>query len=210
VNDSRGLNRQEDERVDLPAGSMPRRTDIIEPLVARLAEQPVDRAAAFRSLVGASLDGAYRRAAVILGDRFEAEDAVHDAAEKAWRRWGDLRDPARFDAWFGRILVNTCRDRLRARRRVRSIEVGSGVGRGDDRAAASVAGGLGAVESAEQLRHTLEVLGPDERIAVVLRYEADLTVPAIAALLGIAEGTVKSRLHRALRALRASIERNDR
>ena len=209
MNDSRNLNRQDGERADAPGGSSQRRADIIEPLAARLAEQPMDRATAFRLLVGASLDDAYRRAAVILGDRFEAEDAVHDAAEKAWRRWGDLRDSARFDAWFGRILVNTCRDRLRSRRRIRHIEVAPDADARDGRLTAS-SGGFEAVEGAEALRRAVEVLGPDERIAVVLRYEGDLTVPAIAALLGIAEGTVKSRLHRALRMLRGSIERNDR
>jgi hypothetical protein len=41
-------------------------------------------------------------ATVILGDPVEAEDATHDAAVRAWERWGSLRDPDRFDAWFGR------------------------------------------------------------------------------------------------------------
>ena len=38
---------------------------------------------------------------------------VHDAFVKAWDRWSSLRDPTRFDAWFRRIVVNTCRDQLR-------------------------------------------------------------------------------------------------
>jgi RNA polymerase sigma-70 factor (ECF subfamily) len=46
----------------------------------------------------------------------------------------------------------------------------------------------------------------DERIVIVLRYEADLTVPSIANLTGVPEGTVKSRLHHALRKLRRSLE----
>jgi RNA polymerase sigma-70 factor (ECF subfamily) len=61
-------------------------------------------------------------AAVILGDPVEAEDATHDAALRAWERWGSLRDPDRFDAWFGRIVVNECRDRLR-RRRLRPLSI---------------------------------------------------------------------------------------
>jgi len=176
----------------------------IEPNVVRLRVEP-DRPAAFRTLVGAALDDAYRRAAVLLGNRSEAEDAVHDAAEKAWRSWGSLRDPDRFDAWFARILVNTCRDRLRARRRVRPIVVG------DDRSATlGVSGGIDAVDSAQSLRQALDVLGADDRIAVVLRYESDLTVPAIAALVGVPEGTVKSRLHRALGILRTVYEASER
>src|SRR5262249_11714456 len=70
-----------------------------------------------------ALDEAYRRARVLLGNRVGAEDAGHDAAERAWRSWGSLRDEAQFDAWFSRILVNLCRDRLRRRRRVAFIEI---------------------------------------------------------------------------------------
>ncbi len=87
--------------VDLPGGSGDVR--------ARLFETLVDRRA---------LDRAYRTARLILGNPIEAEDATHDAALAAWRRFADLREPERFEAWFGRILVNACRDRLRARRRL--------------------------------------------------------------------------------------------
>jgi RNA polymerase sigma-70 factor, ECF subfamily len=189
-----------------PASGSTRSDPIIEPLAARLAGPATDRATAFRTLVAGVLDDAYRRAAVLLGDRFEAEDAVHDAAEKAWRRWGELRDVARFEAWFGRILVNTCRDRLRSRRRVERIEV-------RDRAADHEPGGNGgfeAADAADRMRRALAGLGADERIVVVLRFEADLTVPAIASLIGAPEGTVKSRLHHALRKLRATFEEDDR
>ena len=159
------------------------------------------RAGQFRRLVDAALDAAYGRAAVILGDRFEAEDAVHDAAEKAWLHWRDLRSEDRFEAWFGRILVNTCRDRLRRRRRLRSIEVGAELV--DDTTPRATP--LDAVDARDRLRRGLSVLSADERIAIVLRYEADLTVPAIAALTGAPEGTIKSRLHNALRRLRDSM-----
>src|SRR5512141_2115470 len=83
-----------------------------------------DRAAAFRRLVDRGLDDAYRLAAIILGDRVEAEDAVQDAVVAAWRGFGALRDPSAFDAWFRRVLVNTCRDRLRARGRRRIVDLG--------------------------------------------------------------------------------------
>src|SRR5689334_9172395 len=87
-----------------------------------------DRRAAFESLADAELDGAYRLAGVILGDRWQAEDAAHDAVVQAWLRFGSLRDRDRFGAWFQRILVNICRDRMRERAR-QPIAVGGDVDR---------------------------------------------------------------------------------
>src|SRR5262245_53147430 len=76
------------------------------------------RDAAFLRLASEHLDRAYRLARAIVRDPAEAQDATHDAFVQAWRKWGSLRDPDRFDAWFDRILVNTCRNRLRAVRRL--------------------------------------------------------------------------------------------
>ena len=99
---------------------------------SRLADEDA-RARAFAGLVDRrALDSAYRYATLILGDPTDAEDATHDAALIAWRRFSELRDPDRFDAWFGRILVNTCRDRLRSRRwSVRQIDESDSGGPGD-------------------------------------------------------------------------------
>jgi RNA polymerase sigma-70 factor, ECF subfamily len=179
-----------------PDGSL----TVTEPIGADHAERlPDERAAAFRQLVGATLDRAYGRATVLLADRFEAEDAVHDAAERAWRRWGSLRDVHRFEPWFDRILVNVCRDRLRRRRRLAEIEVvADDQVVVDDRAVEHVA----RAADRDVVIESLEALSVDERIAIALRFEADLTVPAIARLTGAREGTVKSRLHTALRKLR--------
>ncbi len=177
----------------------------------RLRPMPVSaadaRAAAFRGLVGAELDRAYRLAAVILGDRFDAEDAVHDAAETAWRRWSDLRDEGRFQAWFGRIVVNACRDRLRRRQRRRMVEIPRLVMDSEHPIAPDAADALAL---RDVLRRAFEALSPEERIVVVLRYEADLTVPRVAELVGVPEGTAKSRLHHALRKLRAAIGEAER
>ena len=153
----------------------------------------------FRSLMDSYLDTAYRRAAVLLGDRFEAEDAVHDAAIRAWRHWGQLRDDEHFEAWFSRVLVNVCRDRLSRRRRITAMEA---ITLRAEPGVVAVDDGSRLVGEQDRLRRLIATLDPDERVAVALRYEADLTVPAIAKLLGVPEGTVKSRLHRALSRLR--------
>ena len=75
-----------------------------------------DRSATFEALARTNLDASYRLAALILRDPVEAQDATHDAFLQAWQKWSSLRDVDRFDAWFGRILVNVCRDRLRRAR----------------------------------------------------------------------------------------------
>jgi RNA polymerase sigma-70 factor (ECF subfamily) len=166
-----------------------------------------DRESAFAVLVERRLDASYRLATVILGDPHDAEDAVHDAAVAAWRRWSDLRDVDRFDAWFGRILVNACRDRLRSRRRRPVLELDL------DGAAlhAAIATPDASLPTAHRdaLDRAFATLDPDHRIVVALRFYRDLTVDEIAALIGIRPGTVKSRLHHALRRLRAALEAAD-
>ncbi len=160
------------------------------------------RAAAFARLADARLGDAYRLAGVLLGSHSEAEDAVQDAAVRAWEQFRELRDPKAFDAWFDRILVNGCRDRLRRRSRVRLVELdGNG-------AMADVVTRDPAARYPERdaLRRALDDLTADQRTVIVLRYFADLSVDEIARRTGDRAGTVKSRLHYGLAALRASYD----
>lgn len=165
------------------------------------------RALRFRVLVDRGLDDAYRLAGIVLGDRVEAQDAVHDAVIAAWRGFGSLRDHDAFDAWFRRIVVNSCRDRMRARGRRRLVDLGRELAEAEhplEPDASSSAAVRDAVDRA------LEALDPDERLVVVLRYHADMTVPGISVAAGLPEGTVKSRLHRAMQRLRVAIEEAER
>lgn len=159
------------------------------------------RAVAFRRLLETGLPRSYGIAANMLGDPLEAQDAVHDAAVTAWQGFGGLRDHDRFEAWFDRILVNGCRDRLRTRRRRPVTDIAVTPDEELPRTPDHAAG----VAAADAVERAVRALDADHVAVVVLRYEADLTVPAIAERLGIAEGTVKSRLHHALRRMRASI-----
>jgi len=164
------------------------------------AEAGADRRAVFATLADRELGAAYRLAGVILGDAFEAEDATHDAVVTAWRRFGSLRDPDRFEPWFQRILVNTCRDRMRRRRRRPSVDLaqaGELTGGGD---------AFGAADDRLVLDAAFERLSVDHRLVVVLRFYADLTVDDIADRLGVPAGTVKSRLHAATQRLQAALE----
>jgi RNA polymerase sigma-70 factor (ECF subfamily) len=153
----------------------------------------------FAALTRRHVDGAYRLAWAILRDSAEADDATQDAFALAWRKRSSLRDADRFDAWFGRILVNVCRDRLRASRagRVRPLEEAPEASVGDSAASASNRDAVG---------RALDRLDADHRIVVILRYWADLQVDEIGLRLGIPAGTVKSRLHNALKTMRSRLE----
>jgi RNA polymerase sigma-70 factor (ECF subfamily) len=155
------------------------------------------RDAAFLLLANEHLDRAYRLARAILRDAVEAQDATHDAFVQAWRKWDSLRDPERFDAWFDRILINTCRNRLRANRwRASDISPQLSIATGDP---------VSRAEDRQVIGAAIASLSPDHRVVVALRFYRDLTVPDIAARLGIPVGTVKSRLHDALKRLHDAI-----
>jgi RNA polymerase sigma-70 factor, ECF subfamily len=162
--------------------------------VAVVSERGADVGGLLRTHVGE----AYRLARAILLDHGDAEDAVQEAVLSAWRRQGSMRDPARFDAWFERIVVNQCRDQLRKRRRAVVVAPAPV---GFDPAAAPAETGPDA-----DLDRAIATLDVDHRIVVVMRYWQDRTVDDIAARLGIPSGTVKSRLHNALKAIRADLE----
>jgi RNA polymerase sigma-70 factor (ECF subfamily) len=154
---------------------------------------------AIRELLLGRLAGAYRLATCILRDPVAAEDAVQDAALRAWARRRELREPARVDAWFSRILVNVCRAELgsRSKRPPRS-PIEPSVSPDDT------------TDLRDEVGRALARLTPDEQIVVAMRFGRDLTVPQIAARTGLREGTVKSRLHNAQEHLRAAFQAESR
>jgi len=157
------------------------------------------RVSAFRALASGELDYCYRLANAILGDPVEAEDVVHDAVVTAWQKWAGLRDPARFDAWFRMIVVNTCRDRLRRSARLEMADITTQSGLTSPDHADRVADRL-VVEQA------LRRLKPDDRIILALRYARDLKLEDAAGLLGLPTPTFNSRLRAAHRRLRTLLE----
>jgi RNA polymerase sigma-70 factor (ECF subfamily) len=159
------------------------------------------RDAAFVRLADEHLDRAYGLARAILRDQTDAQDATHDAFVQAWRKWETLRDPARFEPWFDRILVNTCRNRLRSNRRLATdISVEVAVATGDH---------AGSTEDRDVIGAAIAALSPDHQVVVALRYYRDLTVDEIARRLGVPSGTVQSRLHYALKRLHDAIDAAD-
>jgi len=171
-----------------------------EPAAGTASATPVDPAErAFHRLAGSSLTASFRLAVHLVGDRTDAEDVVQEALTLAWRGWPSLRDPDRFEAWFERIVVNVAYERLRKRRRTpTSLLPDDLADPGED--------GLAAAIDRDAIGRALGGLGADHRIVVILRYWRDLPIEEIADRLGVPSGTVRSRLHYALRELRREIE----
>jgi RNA polymerase sigma-70 factor (ECF subfamily) len=147
-------------------------------------------------LVHAETPAAYRLALSIVRSPAEAEDAVQEAFLRAWRDIGSLRDVDLWQAWFRRLTVRSALDQTRRRSRVREIDLDL---------AAETPGIEPAVLPADRLElmQAFDLLAPDDRAILALRFFADLEVPDVAAALGIPLGTAKSRLHRALGRLRS-------
>jgi RNA polymerase sigma-70 factor, ECF subfamily len=160
------------------------------------------RIEAFALLNDSRLLQSYRLATLILRDRDEAEDATQEAIARAWSSWQTLRDRTRFDAWFDRILVNICRNRVRHVRNIRAVEL-------DDAFGVQAADRHGETVARLTVEPAFARLSTDQKVIVVLRFWRDLQVEEIADRLGLPAGTVKSRLHYALKALRAAIESSE-
>lgn len=124
----------------------------------------------------------------------EAEDIAQDALLRAWRRRSTLRDAERRNQWLAAIVRN---EAFRQHARVRPDPTSAIEGQEGEEDEAVVA----AVERAD-LHAALQRLSERDRRLLEMRYQEDMTQAAIAHRLGIPEGTVKVRLHRARGRLR--------
>jgi RNA polymerase sigma-70 factor (ECF subfamily) len=126
---------------------------------------------------------------------------TQDAFLAAWQELPGLRDPARFAPWLRRILVNCARDRHRGERRhLRPTDLTAAISLAERRPGRTDP--ASEVDALTDLHRALAGLTLDQRAVVGLHYLADLTVPEVAAILGIPTGTAKSRLNSALVVLR--------
>lgn len=150
---------------------------------------------AFTLAVERSIDQLYATAYLVLRDRPAAEDAVQDGLLRAWRGIPGLRDPDRFDGWLRRIVVRAAIDSARSRKPTVEVtfEPANPV-RAED-----------AIANRDLLERAFARLVPLHRAILVLRYYLDLSVPDIAQTLDVPEGTVKSRLHNAAKAMRSAL-----
>jgi RNA polymerase sigma factor (sigma-70 family) len=159
---------------------------------------------AFAALAGAAISRLDSAAWLILRDYEQAKDAVQNALLKAWRDLPTLRDPDRFDAWLNRLVVRACIDEARRLRRHRvDIELTALTTPAVDDLESRIA-------DADQIERGFLRLEPEMRAVIVLHHYMDLTLPDVAATLGIPVGTAKSRLHRALGIMRAALDADAR
>jgi RNA polymerase sigma factor (sigma-70 family) len=168
----------------------------------RLEESEAGRVAAFQRLADLRLDASYRLANAILGDESQSQDAVHDAVVLAWQRWSSLRDRTRFDAWFDRIIVNVCRDRLRQASRRPTTDIAT--------ASLSTSDATADVHRRLLVEQAFARLKPDDVVVLALRHFLDLELADIAVLLDVPLQTVNTRLRSARSRLRDLLEQSPR
>ena len=161
---------------------------------------------AFRILVGQYRNILFGTAYLMMRDRGLAEDAVQEALIQMWKHLPSLRLHGKFKAWLARIVVNEVKQQLR-KKQVPTVPLEQMTEMVDDFDGAETA--MIHDEERQQLKQAVEKLPSEQGEAVILRYFSELSVPEIAATTGQREGTIKSRLNRALNHL-SEILQNDR
>ena len=179
-----------------------------EALYARVAARDE---AAFDQLVQRYQARAYRLAWSLLRDPEEARDVSQEAFLRVYQSAGRFRGDARFSTWFYRILVNQCLDQRRRRRWWQQA-----VAQDRDEEEALVerqpardpdpGQRLSEEETMEQVWDAVQRLSPQQRAAVVLSVQEEMSTADIAAVLDCAEATVRVHLHRAVQALRRTLK----
>ena len=175
-----------------PAGGDP----VPETDAALLAAHVAGDPEAFGEIVRRHRDRLWSVAVRTTGDPEDAADALQDALVSAYRNAGSFRGEAAVTTWLHRVVVNACLDRMRRRRARPTVplpEEDPGSGR---RGVPDPRDDLDRLELRMEIDRALRALPDDQRAAVVLVDVEGLSVAEAAGILGIPEGTVKSRCSR--------------
>jgi RNA polymerase sigma-70 factor, ECF subfamily len=170
-------------------------------LVLRARQGDEEAFASLAVAVGHRLHAVSKR---ILRDADLAEDATQQALLAMWRELPKLRDPARFEAWSYRVLVRACyAESRRARRSAANVRVlPDTLNTGGE--------GFASIWDRDQVERGFRRLSIEHRAVLVLHFYLERTPEEIADTLGVPAGTVRSRLHYGMRALRAALDADER
>jgi RNA polymerase sigma-70 factor (ECF subfamily) len=148
---------------------------------------------AFEILLQPLLEPGYRLAGGMLQDHQAAQDAVQEAAFKAWRKLRQLRDGSEMRPWFLGIVANECRSVRRSRWSsvVKVVEPAKTESVSPD-----------AVVSGMELRNALRALDEKKRLALVLHWYLDLPLEEVAAITGSSVHAVEGQVQRGMHELR--------
>ena len=161
---------------------------------------------AFDALVRFASNRLYGIAYRILRDQYLAEDALQQALINIWNELPKLRDLDRFDAWTYRVIVRA--STAEARRAGRGAATTPLLP--DDADVSRAPDDYRAVADRDQLERGFSRITAEQRAVLVLQHYAGLSQAEIADVLGVPIGTAGSRIHYAVRALRAAIEADTR
>lgn len=153
-------------------------------LSAGKADEALDKAGFTQQALSAA-DAMHRVASGILREAADREDAVQQALQKAWEKRHTLREPAYFDTWLIRILINECNSILRVKKRVIPM----------DRLP----------ETAQEGMPDITVRDAVMRLCVLLHYIEGWPTDKVARALKVPASTVRGRLYQARQALRLTL-----
>ena len=157
-------------------------------------------ASTFEDWATARVPALLRFAYLVTGSQHAAEDAVQEALASACAKWDRVSRTDDPESYVRRMVVNAHISGWRRTRRESPVEVVRDTADADPSAS---------VDTSDAVWRVCEALPRQQRAAVVLRFYEDLDYPEIARILGLAEPTVRSHVHRALAALRTELTQED-
>ncbi len=171
---------------------------------------------AFRELIESHRDWVFNITYRMLGNRHEAEDVAQEVFIPVFKTIDQFEERSKFSTWLYRVTVNHCKNRIKylARRHDRDRDELDETSHATNGAASAPTRHVPpdrALEGAQMeklIPEAIELLDEDQREVVILRDVEDLSIEEICDITGLADGTVKSRLHRARLVLRKRLQRH--
>ncbi|MFF2287316.1 sigma-70 family RNA polymerase sigma factor [Peribacillus butanolivorans] len=151
---------------------------------------------AFQELIQDEKNKLFRMAYLYVKNEDDALDIVQDTIYKAFISIKQLKDPHYFTTWISRILINTALDFIKKNNRMIPFSDFDGYHNGENLL----------IEEKLDLVEAIERLEVQYKTVIIFRYYKDLSIKQIAEILKCPEGTVKTRLHRAINQLKSDLK----